>query len=314
VVHVHNLFPHFGTHWLASWQGPLVATLHNFRPMCANGTLFRDGHRCTECLQTSPAAGVRHGCYANSHFRTVPLALAQRGGAPAHPVIRRADRLVAISQRAVDEYARAGVNPQRLAVVPNFVSTPPVTDRNPPRRERWLVTGRLSREKGVHELLAAWPSNVPLDVVGDGDCAAELRALAGPGVSFPGRRENAEVRAMLPRYTGLLVPSQWPEAGPPLTYLEALSAGVPTLAFAGNGAADDVARRGTGVVVSQVPSPDELAAAVYEVGAHRRELSARCLQTFDEHYSAARWVSAITRVYETAIAGQQVRRPMASLR
>ncbi len=49
VVHVHNLFPNFGERLLASWEGPLVATLHNFRPVCANALLFREGQVCTKC-------------------------------------------------------------------------------------------------------------------------------------------------------------------------------------------------------------------------------------------------------------------------
>jgi glycosyltransferase involved in cell wall biosynthesis len=53
VVHVHNLFPNFGTRWLRRWRGPLVATLHNFRPVCSNGYLFRDGHVCTLCIDSS---------------------------------------------------------------------------------------------------------------------------------------------------------------------------------------------------------------------------------------------------------------------
>ena len=34
VVHVHNLFPNFGSRWLEQWDGPVVATLHNFRSIC----------------------------------------------------------------------------------------------------------------------------------------------------------------------------------------------------------------------------------------------------------------------------------------
>jgi len=35
-----------GSNWLKRWSGPLVATLHNYRPACAAGTLFRDGKVC----------------------------------------------------------------------------------------------------------------------------------------------------------------------------------------------------------------------------------------------------------------------------
>lgn len=43
LVHVHNLFPNWGTHWLSQSEFPLVSTIHNFRPICAAGTLYRNG-------------------------------------------------------------------------------------------------------------------------------------------------------------------------------------------------------------------------------------------------------------------------------
>src|SRR5688572_988933 len=49
VVHLHNLFPNFGRRWLREYDGPLVATMHNYRPLCPAATLFRDGGVCTEC-------------------------------------------------------------------------------------------------------------------------------------------------------------------------------------------------------------------------------------------------------------------------
>lgn len=308
VVHVHNLFPHFSTRWLPHWPGPLVATLHNFRPLCAVGTLVRDGVRCTRCVERSPREAVRHACFKGSRLATLPLALAQSGGPRSHPVVARADRLVAISERAVGEYAAAGVPADRFSVVPNFVSPAPSSGPTrpvAPASGRWLVAGRLSREKGLPELLAAWPAGRELDVIGDGEDAASLHALARPGVRFLGRRDNAEVRAALPSYTGLLVPSQWPEAGPPLSYLEALAAGTPTVAFAGNGAADDVARRGTGVVVSTTPGVDELAAALEAVVRDRAVLGVVCRRAAAAAFGPASWARAMGEVYRAAIGARR---------
>ncbi|WP_051683729.1 glycosyltransferase family 4 protein [Blastococcus sp. URHD0036] len=297
VVHVHNLFPNFGTRWLDRWTGPVVATLHNFRPMCAAATLLRDGHRCTDCL-TDRWAGLRHGCFRDSRIATLPLAVAGRHGAATGPVVRRADRLVAISQRAVDEFAVAGVDPARFTVVPNAVADVPGASPAPPGSARWLFLGRLSAEKGVRELLELWPQGVELDVVGDGELAGELRAR--PGVRLLGGRTNAAVRALLPGYTGLVVPSLWPEAGPPLTYVEALAAGVPTVAWAGNGAADDVTRHGTGAVVPREPARDELAAALAGVERDRAALSAACRSAYETYFSIPAWIDNLTAVYTAA--------------
>ncbi|WP_433803068.1 glycosyltransferase family 4 protein [Actinomycetospora sp. CA-084318] len=299
VVHVHNLFPNFGTRWLARWEGPLVATLHNFRPICPAGTLLRDGKRCTDCVHT-PRAAVTHRCFQHSRLATLPLAVATRGGAVNHPVIKRADRLITISQRAADEYLAAGVSRDKVVVVPNAVAdveqTPDHTDHV--HDPRWLFVGRLSAEKGVGALLDAWPAHLPIDVIGTGDQQQELEARHAdrPNVRFLGGTGNGQVRARLAGYTGLVVPSLWAEAGPPLTYVEALASGVPVVAYAGNGAADDVARHGTGVVV---PPGDahELGVALKDVQRDRAALGRRARATYDQHFSTRAWVSTLTDLY-----------------
>jgi glycosyltransferase involved in cell wall biosynthesis len=321
VVHVHNLFPNFGTRWLARWEGPLVATLHNFRPLCAAGTLLRDGEHCVDC-RTDPWAGVRHRCFQNSRAATLPLAVGGRRGPSANPVLAHADRLIAISQRAVDEYVAAGADPARFTVVPNAVSDVPTAVGDVPRAVthvpsrggadavdgRWLFLGRISAEKGLRELLDAWPDDQRLDVVGDGELAEELRAVPRSGnVRWLGSLDNAEVRARLGGYTGLVVPSRWAEAGPPLTYVEALAAGVPTVAVAGNGAADDIEARGTGVVVSRTLEPSEVAVALKEVQRDRARLSARCRAVYEAHYSPEAWVETLLGVYGEARHSRQGR-------
>src|SRR5262249_45510078 len=61
VVHVHNLFPNIARRWVAGLRRPLVTTLHNFRPLCVNGLLYRDGHVCTLCPDGQRWSGLRYG-------------------------------------------------------------------------------------------------------------------------------------------------------------------------------------------------------------------------------------------------------------
>ncbi len=57
VVHVHNTFPILSpsVFWAGHRAGvPVVQTLHNFRPVCANALLLREGRRCEKCVGHAP--------------------------------------------------------------------------------------------------------------------------------------------------------------------------------------------------------------------------------------------------------------------
>ena len=79
---------------------------------------------------------------------------------------------------------RYGVPADRLDTVPNFVPQPDVSGAR--RGDDWLFVGRLSRDKGIVELLRQWPEDRRLVVVGTGPQDDEARAL------FPVARQHWE--------------------------------------------------------------------------------------------------------------------------
>ncbi|WP_419995438.1 glycosyltransferase family 4 protein [Streptomyces boninensis] len=293
VVHVHNLFPNFGTSWLRAWTGPLVATLHNFRPLCAGAGLHRDGRDCTLCPDGDRWAGLRHACYRGSRAATLPLSLAGRHGAAGHPLLARADRLVVLSEPSRRMYVRAGVDEQRLAVMPNFVPEVQGSGRGD---GPWLYAGRLSAEKGIVELLRAWPKTVPLDVAGSGELEAECRALAPGSVRFLGALDRDELRRRLPHWRGLVFPSTCREGGPTV-YLEALAAGLPVLALEGSSVPEAVRADGTGWVASwERPLRPVLEQAERELPG----LRTHCKAVFARRYGETRWLREVREVYAAA--------------
>ena len=229
VVHIHNTVPNIGLQWLADWDGPIVHTLHNFRPMCANGLLFRDGRICTDCPDGAPWAAVEHACYRESRVATLPVAARNARGLAANPLLERADALVVLSDFARRIYTTYGVDPGRVELIPNGVSTLHSAPSSPPPAQRWVAVGRLRQEKGLAELLAAWPEALPLDVIGEGPQRPVLEQLAGPHVRLLGEVPVAELRASLGEYTGLAFPSLAPESAMPLSVVEALEAGIPVV-------------------------------------------------------------------------------------
>lgn len=306
VVHVHNLFPNFGTRWLARWPGPVVATLHNFRPMCAAGSLCRDGEICTRCPDGDPWAAVRYRCYRDSRMATLPLAWRNRNGVLQDAVVRRADGLVVISERSREVYSGLGVDPSRLHVVPNFVEMPPPVQGAPGSSGRWLFVGRISAEKGLTEFLRHWPTGELLDVIGDGPARAAATSVAPAGVEFLGALPHDEVRLRMPQYLGLIFPSVWYEAGPAQVYVEAMAAGLPTLAISGNGTSDDIAEHRLGRVVPTRPGSEQIAEALQRIRESRPALSAHCRDEFATRFTSAGWLDSIQVLYRHVQAAAKI--------
>lgn len=147
-----------------------------------------------------------------------------------------ADRLVLLTAEDADRWIRQGMN--RATAIPN--PTPISPDAEPsPRSEKVVVSvGRLSREKGFDLLLEAWAEAVParpdwkLRIFGSGEAEDSLRAyctelgldgsveFAGQTQDIPGALRGGSVFAQASRAEGF-----------PLTLLEAMSCGLPCVAF-----------------------------------------------------------------------------------
>ncbi|MDN5745186.1 MAG: glycosyltransferase family 4 protein [Nocardioidaceae bacterium] len=292
VVHVHNLFPNLGRRWVERLDAPLVATMHNYRPLCPAGTLLREGATCTLCPDSGSARhAVVHACFKDSRAQSLPVALGTRFA--NDPVLQRAERILTLNDAMKRTYQHFGVDEDRLLTVPNFVE--PVLSSAGERDERWLFVGRLTPEKGIVELLNAWPTDRPLLVVGDGPCAAQAHALAGPGVTFLGQRPHAEILDLMTQVRGLVFPSLWPE-GLPTVYLEALAAGLPVLAWPQSIVGTLVGADATGLV-----HDGDLAALLTHADRLFPTLSEHCRTIFERRYSEQAWSTTMTELYQQLV-------------
>jgi glycosyltransferase involved in cell wall biosynthesis len=225
VVHVHSLYPRLSPAVVrASKDVPVVVTLHNFRLHCLPATYLRNGVVCEACLGRKPWRGVAYACYRDSRMASATLASSltlHRGLG----TFRQVTRFLAVSNFVRVKHIQAGLEPERILVKDNFAS-------GAARREGpgtvFVTLGRLSREKGLSELLDAWPG-APLRIVGDGPERAFLVHKAPTSVGFPGSVSSDDVPQLLGSARALLQPSRCYEAQP-RAILEAFAAGVPVIA------------------------------------------------------------------------------------
>lgn len=302
VVHVHNLFPNFGRTWVAEIDVPVAVTVHNFRAVCATGTLFRDGHICTDCVEGSRRSALRYRCYRGSFAATLPVVIGQRGGPSRDPALARADRILCLSGRHRDVLQQAGIDPARLTDWTNFLPrslTPEHgavrIDHGRKHRAGMLFVGRLRAEKGCLEMLEAWPRAARLTIVGDGPQRGDVaRAAAGKNVEIINHLPRTQVLDLMQSSEALMMPSGCPE-GSPLVLLEALACGLPVVVRRECDVAGLVDEHRIGSVVDAV---DRMAEAGSHLGADR-SIARRCRLIFDTLFAEEAWVERSIGLYES---------------
>lgn len=206
------------------------------------------------CHRTPGASCWLHGCgvvrdRSGSSLLGVTLADPFARRRKLRALAARAS-LAACSRYVADQLVRAGAPPSRVRVV-HPIPPPNDTPRVPrPKARRLLVVGQLVHGKGVDlalRALARLPSDVTLDVVGEGPSGDALRALAQelvPGrVRFVGYAQPADMVRHYDAARVVVVPSRWPEPFG-MVGVEALRRGRPVVAARHGGIPEWLDERG----------------------------------------------------------------------
>jgi glycosyltransferase involved in cell wall biosynthesis len=313
IVHFHNTFPLISpsAYYACAHAGiPVVQTLHNYRLVCPAATFLRDGRVCEACLGNRVAwRAVAHACYRGSYSASAAVTAMLATHRALRTWRSKVDAYIALSEFARRKFIAGGLPSQRLVVKPNFVYPDP-GPRSAQEMGRYaLFVGRLSEEKGLRDLLAAWRQltrPIPLFVLGDGpmrdEIAPEVRRLGVSDAALLGNVSHSEVFGWMRGARFLVCPSHWFE-GCPLVIVEAFACGIPVIATGHGPTAEMIDHGRTGLHVVPGDKAD-LAAKVEWAWAHPEEMqvmgrSAR--REFEIKYSASRNYDRLMGLYQQLI-------------
>ncbi len=307
VMHCHNTFPLLSpsTYQAARDEGvPVVQTLHNYRLLCLNAMLYRDGQPCEDCLGRTVAwPGVRHACYRDSRAASAATAAMLLWHRARRTWLKAVDHYVALCQFSRQKFLEAGFPAEKISVKPNFAHP----DRGAGRGGDYaLFVGRLTPEKGLHTLLSAWSrlhAQIPLRILGDGPWAPRVAeaAAADPRISWLGHRPPDDVHAAMRGAACLVMPSQWYETFG-LTIIESFAAGTPVIASRLGAMCELVDDHRTGLHFTPGDAAD-LAAKVEMLWDDRARLATmRCAarQEYERRYTAEVNYRLLLEVYRRA--------------
>jgi glycosyltransferase involved in cell wall biosynthesis len=232
---------------------------------------------------------------------------------------RCAQQVICVSEAARRWYLATGWDrAEHVVAVPNGVAPSPVAPGEPERMRRAFglaasdvvvtMLGVLRPGKGHDVAVAATAAlrarfpQLRLLVAGDGPDRAAVAGLAaalGGAVVLTGHRDD--VPAVLAASDVLLHPTA--RDAFPTAVVEAMAAGLPTVATVVGGIPEIVVEGETGLLVAPGAGADAVAAALARLLADptlRRRMGAAARDRFEERFTAERWAERLRAVYEAA--------------
>ena len=311
VVHFHNTFPLISpaAYYAAHAEGvPVVQTLHNFRLICVNALLFRDGKPCEDCIgKMSPWRGVAHNCYRDSRAASAAVAAMLTTHRLLGTWRNAVDAYIALSEFSRRKFIEGGLPANKIAVKFNFVYPEPGTgDGNGGYA---VYVGRLSPEKGVETLLKAWRAigkAVPLKIAGDGPLAPAVQEAAAqnPAIQWLQGVAHEKVYDLIGAATFLVLPSQCYEGALPRVVIEAFAKGTPVV-VPRHGAMAEIVDGNNGLCFAPGDAED-LAARVRSIFANasaQKRMRRAARETFDRNFTAEANHEALMAIYAQAVDG-----------
>jgi glycosyltransferase involved in cell wall biosynthesis len=312
IAHFHNTVPLISPaahHGARRAGAAVVQTLHNFRLLCPGGLFLRDGAPCEKCLtQPVPWPAVAHRCYRGSAAATGVLS----GMLMVHRALRtwqtQVDAFIVLSRFARERFLAGGIPGDRMFVSGGVLDTAhPEGGDAPESGAHFLYVGRLSPEKGIEVLLAAWAGlqTAPeLHIIGDGPLRGSVidAARHDPRIRWLGATSREAVMEAMRGAYALVFPSLCYENFPGVL-AEAQAAGLPVIASRLGSGGEIVGDGGFGLLFD-TGDPASLAdavAALQQDPAQRAELSRRARARYEETLTPAQCYARLIRIYERAL-------------
>jgi glycosyltransferase involved in cell wall biosynthesis len=303
LIHAHNIFPLISPSLYSVAQQlriPVVQTLHNFRLVCPQAMLLRDGLHCEACVGRLPWRAILHRCYRSSlpqSALTSAMITVQRLRGTWH---KQVSRFIVLNQLCLDTFARGGLPANKLRIKPNFVESSGAPQWQ--HRRGGLFIGRLSVEKGIGVLISALKKlpGVRIDVYGKGPLQSLVEAA--DSLRYCGFQSADVLRQKMQEAAYLVMPSTGVESFG-LVAIEAFACGTPVIATRHGGLRELIVEGQTGLLVP--PNDDEaLASAIAYAESHPDQM--RCMgvaarKNYLDAYTPERNYERLIQIYHEAV-------------
>lgn len=228
IVHLHNIYHHISPSILPVFKKagiPVVMTLHDYKLICPNYTMFHHGRIHEEDCRGWYGSCVKNRCLKDSRAQSRIV----RWEMIFHHKIKRyyercVDKFIAPSEFILNKCVEHGWDKDKFVHIPHPID---LARFKPSRVDGDYVAyvGRLSEEKGLETLIAAaaLTSRINYKIIGTGPAETYLKGLVDGNnmgnIEFTGFKTGQELDSLLKGAKLMVVPSIWYE-NYPLSVLE----------------------------------------------------------------------------------------------
>lgn len=307
IVHVHNFFPLITPSVYDACienNVSVVQTLHNYRIICPNALLMRDGHICEECIKIIPYKAVLNRCYRNSIPGSASVAFMVEFHKRKKTWQNKVNRFIALSEFSKSKFIQAGLPETKITVKPNFTGINQTVNPDTESQEPFaLFAGRLSEEKGVDTLMDAWQNmHYSLYIAGDGPLMQSAIKRGKKNIHFHGMLNKEKMIKEMNASAFLVIPSKWYE-GFPMVIVEAFSNGLPVLASKLGSIAEIVEDGFNGLHFEPGNSKDlaDKARWLFEHPEECKKMGENALKTYEKKYTPEKNYEMLMNIYNEVI-------------
>jgi glycosyltransferase involved in cell wall biosynthesis len=235
IIHIHSIRHHITKSILLEFKKrklPVVWTLHDYKEICPNTTLFNGTEICERCKGRKFRNLIKCRCKRGSLAASLVTYLEAQVNTNRF-YDRCVDMFISPSQFLIDKFKEFGYSGDRICRIPNFINTEefePCFSGQP----FFLFFGRIERIKGVETLINAFRvtdlsrKGWRLVIAGEGESLSRLKDMTseieGLEVEFVGYQSGKKLTQLIQQSGAVVVPSEWYE-NYPFSVLEAMACG-----------------------------------------------------------------------------------------
>lgn len=219
VAHIHNIYHHLSISILDILRErriPVIMTLHDYKLVCPNYSLFIQGMPCERCKHKNYLNAFIHKCLKDSYIASALACLEMCFCKIFKIYENNVDLFIAPSIFTKNKIIDFGIDSKKIYHLPYAIDLecflPNFEDG-----KYILYFGNLSYKKGVQTFLksAVYLKGFPIKIIGDGPQRAELEQFAHRekllNVGFLGYKQKDELLHYIRDALFVVVPSEWYE-------------------------------------------------------------------------------------------------------